>query len=42
MAWMPYEMPGVDPNFIKHELNVLLGARLVNKKEGDQRLNMWM
>ena len=22
-GWTPYEMPGIDPNFIKHELNVL-------------------
>ena len=22
-TWMPYKMPGIDPNFIKHELNVL-------------------
>ena len=22
-AWTPYEMPRIDPNFIRHELNVL-------------------
>ena len=25
-VWTPYEMPRIDPNFIKHELNVLPNA----------------
>ena len=25
-AWKSYEMPEIEPNFIKHELNVLLNA----------------
>ena len=28
-VWTPYEMPGIDPNFIQHKLNVLPDARLV-------------
>ncbi|XP_028125698.1 uncharacterized protein LOC114322556 [Camellia sinensis] len=28
-AWMPYDMPGVDPNFICHQLNVFPNARPV-------------
>ena len=28
-AWTPYKMLGIDPNFIKHELNVLLDSRFV-------------
>ena len=28
-ACTPYEMPEIDPNFIKHELNVLPDARPV-------------
>ena len=31
-AWTPYEMPGIDPNFIKHKLNVLPEARLVKQR----------
>ena len=31
-AWTPYEMPGIDPNFIMHELNVLPNARLVKQR----------
>ncbi|GFS33557.1 hypothetical protein Acr_00g0029250 [Actinidia rufa] len=31
-VWTPYEMPRIDPNFIKHELNVLFDARLVKQK----------
>ena len=26
-AWTPYKMPEIDPNFIKHELNVLPDTR---------------
>ena len=25
-AWTPYEVPRIDPNFIKHELNILPNA----------------
>ena len=32
IAWTPYEIPEVNPNFIKHELNVLLGARSVKQR----------
>ena len=28
-TWTLYEMLGIDPRFIKHELNVILEARLV-------------
>ena len=28
-SWTPYEMPRIDPNFIKHELNIFLDARSV-------------
>ena len=28
----PYEMPMIDPNFIKHELNILSEARLVKQR----------
>ena len=28
----PYEMTGIDPNFIKHELNILPKARPVKQK----------
>ena len=28
-AWIPYEMLGIDPNFIRHELNVMTKARPV-------------
>ena len=28
----PYEMPMIDPNFIKHELNILPNARLVRQR----------
>ncbi|GFS40182.1 hypothetical protein Acr_00g0066980 [Actinidia rufa] len=31
-AWTPYEMPGIDPNFIKHELNVQPNFRLVKQR----------
>ena len=31
-AWTPYEMPRIDPNFIRHELNVLPSARLVKQR----------
>lgn len=31
-AWTPYEMPGIDPKFICHELNVHEGAKLVIRK----------
>ncbi|GFZ15658.1 hypothetical protein Acr_25g0000670 [Actinidia rufa] len=31
-AWTPYEMPRIDPNFIKHELNVQLDFRLVKQR----------
>ena len=30
-AWTPYEMPGIDLNFIIHELNVLPDARPVKR-----------
>ena len=32
-AWTRYEIPKIDPNFIKHELNVLPEARLVKQRE---------
>ena len=31
-AWTPYEIPGIDPNFVKHDLNVLPKARLVKQR----------
>ncbi|GFZ15738.1 hypothetical protein Acr_25g0001470 [Actinidia rufa] len=31
-SWTPYEMPGIDPNFIKHELNVQLDFRPVKQR----------
>ena len=31
-AWTPYEMPGIDPNFIHHELNVKPEFRPVQQK----------
>ncbi|GFZ21894.1 hypothetical protein Acr_29g0010560 [Actinidia rufa] len=31
-AWTPYEMPGIDPNFIKHELNVQSDFRPVKQR----------
>lgn len=31
-AWTPYEMPGVDPNFISHTLNVKKDSKLVVQK----------
>ncbi|GFS42559.1 hypothetical protein Acr_00g0080540 [Actinidia rufa] len=31
-AWIPYEMPGTDPDFIKHELNVTPNARPVKQR----------
>ena len=31
-AWTLYEMPGIDLNFIKHKLNILLDARLVKQR----------
>ena len=30
-TWTPYEMPGIDLNFIKHELNILPDARPVKQ-----------
>ena len=32
-------MPGIDPSFIKHELNVLLDARLVKQRERKSALD---
>ncbi|GFS38323.1 hypothetical protein Acr_00g0056810 [Actinidia rufa] len=31
-AWTPYEMPGIDPAFIKHELNVQLDVQPVKQR----------
>ena len=31
-TWTPYGMPGINPNFIKHELNVVSDARLVKQR----------
>ncbi|XP_057504756.1 uncharacterized protein LOC130788218 [Actinidia eriantha] len=31
-TWTPYEMPGIDPAFIKHELNVQSDIRLVKQR----------
>ena len=31
-AWTPYEMPGIDPKFIRHELNVQSDFRPVKQK----------
>ena len=31
-TWTPYEMPGIDSNFIKHKLNILLEERLVKQR----------
>ena len=31
-TWTPYEMLRIDPNFIKHELNILPDARLVKQR----------
>ena len=31
-AWMSYEMPRIDPTFIKHELNILPKARPIKKR----------
>ncbi|GFZ14607.1 hypothetical protein Acr_24g0007970 [Actinidia rufa] len=31
-AWTLYEMPGIDPNFIRHELNVMPKARPVKQR----------
>ncbi|GFZ15662.1 hypothetical protein Acr_25g0000710 [Actinidia rufa] len=31
-AWTPYEMPGIDPNFIKHELNVQPDFRPIKQR----------
>ena len=28
-AWTMYEMPGIDPSFIKHELNIIPAAKSV-------------
>ncbi|GFY82602.1 hypothetical protein Acr_02g0008420 [Actinidia rufa] len=32
-AWKPYEMPRIDPSFIRHELNVMSEARPVKQQE---------
>ena len=31
-AWDPYEMPGVDPNYIQHQLKVDPHSKLVKQK----------
>ncbi|GFS36376.1 hypothetical protein Acr_00g0045620 [Actinidia rufa] len=31
-AWTPYEMPGIDPAFIKHELNVQPDVQLIKQR----------
>ena len=31
-AWTPYEMLGIDSNFIKHEFNVLIEAYLMKQR----------
>ena len=31
-AWTSYEMPGIDPSFIKHELNVIPEAREIKQR----------
>ena len=31
-AWTPYEMPRINPNFIKHQLDVLPDARPVKQR----------
>ncbi|GFZ14495.1 hypothetical protein Acr_24g0006850 [Actinidia rufa] len=31
-AWTPYKMPKIYPSFVKHELNVILEARLVKQR----------
>ena len=40
-AWTTDEMPGIDPSFIKHELNVMSEACLVNIGEEGPQLSMW-
>ncbi|GFS37725.1 hypothetical protein Acr_00g0053660 [Actinidia rufa] len=40
-AWTPYEMPGIDPNFIKHELNTMdayIDDMVVKSKEESNHL----
>ena len=32
ISWIPYEMPRIDPSFIKHELNVMPKAWLVKQR----------
>ena len=34
-AWTPYEMPVIDQNFIRHELNVTPEARPVKQNRGE-------
>ncbi|GFY90899.1 hypothetical protein Acr_07g0010950 [Actinidia rufa] len=31
-TWTPYEMPGIDPNFIRKEINVILEARSMKQR----------
>ena len=39
-AWSPYEVPGVDPDFIVHKLNVDPSFHPKKKNRGDHRRSM--
>ena len=32
-VWTPYEIPGIDPSFIEHKMNIIPEARLVMQRE---------
>ena len=41
LAWTSFEMPGIDPSFIRRELNVMPEARSMKQQERRSTVNMW-